>query len=191
MFKQRHENLSRLLLVVGLGVFCCLSLTAADVYAQEGQRVRLLASDGTIEFGLSGKWEADSGDETVSYLDLRLGYFVYRGHEVGVDGIMGTNEYGQKDIKGVFYEYNLMIESLFLPIAGSGVYHAATPRGESADKSIRLYSSWAGLKFAVSSDVALSLIYIYQTANADVFGPSGSRSTKNKEVRLGFRLFYN
>jgi hypothetical protein len=183
------KSLTKLKTGLSLALVLAGFILESNVYADSNGAGRAMVGAGSIEFGLEGRWDSDPDDDTVAYMNLQLGYFITDGHEIGVKSLFGTNEVGNRDHNGVFYEWNWVNGSKFLPHLGGALMHAAPAVGaEQTDN--RYLSSWLGVKLILARNAALAFQYQFDYATGDTFGPEGDRKRRNREFNLGLRLFF-
>jgi len=178
-------TLLKRILVLCVPLFLYTNIALGDAGA-----ARNLVNADSVEFGISGKWDLDPDDRTVSYLRLTLGYFLWDGHEIGIKSLFGVDERGYRDHKGIFYEWNWINGTEFLPYTGIDFMHAAPPDDSTDDKDSRYTSVFFGSKYMLAANAALALQYqIDYTASGNVFGPRGNRTKRNREINLSIRIY--
>lgn len=144
---------------------------------------------GTFELGIAGLYDLDSDDDTVGYLDLSVGYFLFDSIAIGADMLNGTTPSGQRDTTGIFGEYDLVNDSAFAPFGGGALHHVAAPT-ESDGKDARLLTLYGGLKLAATRRVGLALTFESQWASHAVLGPKDGRKKRNRDLELSLRFYF-
>ena len=149
----------------------------------------LVGADGSLELGLSGFADLDTQDPTAAYVDLRVGYFVSSGVELGASVLQGTTPEGQRDVTGLFGEYDWLLGSSFVPFAGASMLHAAPPRGGDG-KDGRILRAYGGLSRAVTPHVAVAVTGAWAISDNPVLGPEAARTHSLRTLDLGLRLYF-
>jgi hypothetical protein len=181
----------RAVLVLGLGRGLASLPTPADAAASGKAAAGKsgVAEKGSVELGLAGLVDLNPGTSTAAYLEVTLGYFLLQGLEAGVQTVQGTTRTGQRDIFGVFGEYDFTNATRFLPFAGLEGQHQAPPT-DTAEKDIRTGVVYGGAKVLLSPDTALSLTLKAEFADRAVYGLPGDRRRNNHELNMGLKFFF-
>ena len=103
---------------------------------------------------------------------------------------MGVNEQGHQERKGIFYEWNFVNGTRFLPYAGVKFMHAAPVKDTEDGKDSKYTSNFGGLKLVAAKNAALGLQYQYDMSKGKPFGGWGDRSGRNREMNLVFHIYW-
>jgi hypothetical protein len=148
------------------------------------------AAQGTVEFGLRGLLDLDTGDDTAVYFDATLGYFILNGVEAGVTVLEGTTPSGERDTVGVFGEYHFVgLLPKITPYAGGALRHTAPPVDVAQGPDGRIMAAYVGLCSPFLDKVAMGITAQDALADHSVLGVIGHRKRQERDVQLTIRLF--
>jgi opacity protein-like surface antigen len=125
-------------------------------------------------------------------LQLAYGCFLADGLEVAVVAGLRDNERYMSTELGVRAEYNLVLNSAFVPFLSAGVVWADAEADDSdLDTDAAVFSVGGGLKYFIRNDVALALNGSYLVSTDDIFVDSEDGELKDDEFRILFSVrFY-
>ncbi len=147
---------------------------------------------GTQELQLNGGIDFDSVSGTAISLDVGYGYFIADYLEVG--GLLGfsDDDFVTSISAGGFVEYNIETETTAVPFIGSSLRivdvdldTGLVEEGETAG-ALGLY---AGVKFFVTEDMAVSVRALAETATEDIYVEDDGQ-VENVDFRIDFGLRY-
>lgn len=174
-------------LVLGLAL-SSLSTSAFGAAAATGKAIGV-GLQGTFELGLSGLYDFDTDDETVGYIDVSLGYFLFENIAIGLDMMNGTTQTGERDTVGLFGEYDVANDSAFIPFVGGGLHHTEAPTGSDGEDG-RILSVFGGLKLAATRRVGMAFTFKSEWATHPVLGPKDERKKRNRDLQLSLRFYF-
>lgn len=144
---------------------------------------------GSVEFGIDGRYDVDSDDDTTAYAELTLGYFLVDGFETGLKILEGTTATGRRDTMGIFFEYDYLTNFMLVPGAGMAFHHIASPRNAD-EEAARAFSLYLQGSLMVADNAALAMRFQADYASGSVLGDAPEdRKRRNMELNLGLRLF--
>jgi len=163
-----------------------LALAAVQTYAAP-------IAVGTQEVQLYGGIDVDSAAGTAISLDAGYGYFVADYVEVG--GLFG---FANDDIvssfsAGGFAEYNIETETDVIPFIGTQlrlIYTDIELLGQSESETAGAIGLYAGVKFFITENMAISVRVLGETATEDVYVEEDDISNVDVKFDFGLRYFF-
>ncbi len=161
----------------------CIVFIAGSAYGAMIQR-------GARELGVSGDLQFESEDGQALDLAIYGGQFIVDGVQVGVfAGIFNSDSITSWDV-GLYGEYNLDLNSELVPFAGVFTgYCYFNPSWQSRD-DVLLLGAYAGLKYFLVENCALSLYYEFEWASEDIYFDNGNLEDTNNSLKLGLAVFF-
>jgi opacity protein-like surface antigen len=172
-------------------VFAVAAMLAGSALADEngssGVTPNLDKGTKTLE---GGGYVNVMGDEV--QIQLSYGQFVADGIELALTAGLTDNEYYMSTELGVRAEYNLYLDSPFVPFVNVGaVWANAEADGSNIDTDAGVFSAGAGMKYFIRDNVALAAIGNYLIATDDLFIDSEDNEVNDDEFRVLFSVrFY-
>jgi hypothetical protein len=125
-------------------------------------------------------------------IQLAYGHFVADGVEVAVlAGLRDNDSYMSTEL-GLRAEYNLILDSAFVPFLSAGIVWANVEADEkNLDTDAAVFSVGGGVKYFIRDNVALALNGSYLVASDDIFVDSDDGELQDDEFRILFSVrFY-
>jgi len=160
-----------------------ISMIAASSYG-------VMISEGTRELVLEGSYDFESAAGSALDLNVKLGYFVLDGIEVG--GLVGVSDddFSTDWRIGAFAEYNVDLGEPIVPFVGvSTGWLRFDPDVGSSEDTIFLGAE-AGAKYFIAENIAISLSYQFTWADEDVFVEDDKVTDTDHRIVLGMRFFF-
>lgn len=172
-------------------VFAVVAMLAGSAFAAEKESIGVTPNldKGTKVLEGAGIINV-MGDEV--QLQLAYGQFIADGIEVAlVAGLLDNDRYMSTEL-GVRAEYNLVLDSAFVPFLNTGVVWADAEADDSdLDTDAAVFSVGGGAKYFIRDDVALAVNGSYLIATDDIFVDSEDGELQNDEFRILFSVrFY-
>jgi len=125
-------------------------------------------------------------------IQLAYGQFVADGIEVAVVAGLRDNDRYMSTELGIRTEYNLVLDSAFVPFVNAGVVWADVEADDSdLDTDAAVFSVGGGVKYFIRDDVALAVNGSYLVATDDIFVDSDDGELNDDEFRILFSVrFY-
>lgn len=129
------------------------------------------------------------GDEV--QIQLAYGQFVADGIEVALVAGLNDNDRYMSTELGVRAEYNLVLDSAFVPFLGAGAVWADAEADDSdIDTDAAVFSFGGGVKYFIRDDVALAFDGSYLVATDDIFVDAEDGEVQDDEARFLFSVRY-
>ncbi len=127
-------------------------------------------------------------------IQLSYGKLITDGFEVGVVAGLRDSEYYMSTELGIRAEYNLLLDSAFVPFLGSGISWASVEADDSnIDTDAAVFSVGGGVKYFIRNDVALAVSGRYLFATDDIFVDSddGKAADDEFQILFGVRFYFD
>jgi hypothetical protein len=172
-------------------VFATAAMLAGSAFAAENQSGGVTPN---LDKGTKVLEGAGSIDVMADELQIQLayGHFVADGVEVAVlAGLRDNDRYMSTEL-GVRAEYNLVLDSAFVPFLSAGAVWADVEADNSdLDTDAAVFSVGGGVKYFIRDDVALALNGSYLVATDDIFIDNDDGELQDDEFRILFSVrFY-
>jgi len=147
----------------------------------------------TEEYRASGGLDFDSAAGTEFDIELGYGYFVKDYVELG--GIAGylDNDFVSNGYVGGFGEYNFETETQLIPYVGVEsrlIYASIDVAGVEEDTTALAVGLYAGLKFFIYDNLALSVRLLGEVASDDVYAEDNSVNDTDMGIDFGLRMYF-
>ncbi len=127
-------------------------------------------------------------------MQLVYGQFVADGIEVAVVAGLSDNDRYMSTELGARAEYNLVLDSAFVPFLGAGItWHDVEADESDVDTDAAVFSGGGGVKYFIRDDVALAVNGSYLFATDDIFVDNEDGELQDDEFRLlfGIRFYFD
>ena len=122
-------------------------------------------------------------------LQLAYGQFVADGIEVALVAGLRDNDFYMSTELGVRAEYNLVLDSPFVPFLGAGaVWADAEADDYDIDTDAAVFSVGGGVKYFMRDDVALAVNGSYLVATDDLFVDAEDGEVEDDDIRILFSV---
>ena len=172
--------------VIGILAFC--ASVANAVYITEGTR----------ELRTSGSYQFASEDGPALDVKLGLGLFVFDGIYIGIIGGLGDSDRVRQYDVGLAVEYNYDSGTVLIPYLGlvagwsESRLSFTDPDGSSRRETNDgfLVGAESGVKYFIAENIAISLAYLFEWADDDVFLDRDKAKDTNNSLQLGMRFYF-
>lgn len=167
-----------------------ITLLMAGMVFAAGTSYGVMIQEGARELSVSGDLQFKSAVGTWLDLQGKAGYFIMDGVQVGMlAGIENNDAWTQWEV-GAFTEYNHDLGMELVPFVGVSVSYAyLDPDAGSSEDSIVL-GGYAGGKYFIAENIAISLDYLFQLSDEDLWMDDNEPEDTNHSLRLGMRFYF-
>lgn len=149
----------------------------------------IMISEGTRELTVDGEYQFSSEVGRAFTVNLGLGLFVLDGLQVGLVTGVSDNDIVTLWKGGAFAEYNLDVGRTVIPFLGSRALYSYTDLEDGAENSV-LLGGYAGIKYFIAENIAISLKYLFEWADDEIFFDNGDAKDTNASIQLGMRFYF-
>lgn len=149
----------------------------------------VMIGEGTRELTADGEYQFSSEVGRALSLNLSLGLFVMDGLQVGLLGGVSDSDLVTMWKGGAFAEYNVDLGHSMIPFVGVQVLYSYADLETSSEDSAVL-GGYAGLKYFIAENIAVSLKYLLEWADDDIFYDDREAKDTNHSVQLGMRFYF-
>lgn len=149
----------------------------------------VMIGEGTRELTLEGEYQFSSQMGRAVSLQLGLGLFVVDGFQVGLIGGLSDDDVVTTLKGGGFAEYNFDIGHIFIPFTGARALYSHTDLDVTTEDSV-LLGGYAGVKYFIAENIAVSLKYLFEWADDEIFFDNGEVKDTNASIQLGMRFYF-
>jgi len=147
----------------------------------------------TEEYRLGGGIDFDSTAGTEFDIELGYGYFVKDYVELG--GFAGylDNDFVSSGYVGGFGEYNFETETQLIPFAGTQlrlIYASIDVLGVAEDTTALAVGLYAGLKYFIYDNLAVSIRLLGEVASDDVYAEDDGVNDTDLGIDFGLRMYF-
>jgi len=169
-------------------VFAVAAMLASSAFAAEKESIGVTPNLDKGTKVLEGAGHINLMPDEVQ-LQLAYGQFVADGIEVALIAGLRDNDFYMSTELGVRAEYNLVLDSPFVPFLGAGTDWADAEADDSdVDTDAAVFSVGGGVKYFIRDDVALAVNGSYLVATVDLFVDAEDEEVEDDDTRILFSV---
>ena len=149
----------------------------------------IMIGEGTRELTVDGEYQFSSEVGRAFAVNLGLGLFVMDGFQVGLTTGVSDNDIVTMLKGGLFAEYNIDVGRTVVPFVGTRALYSYTDLDEGTEDSV-LLGGYAGIKYFIAENIAVSLKYLFEWADDDIFYDDEEPKDTNASIQLGMRFYF-
>jgi len=169
-----------------------IMLIAALAFSHAANAVDL--DTGTREVLVEGYYNPDTLAGAETMVQAGFGYFLIDSLEVGVIGGYSKNNDQKTWNAGVFSEYNLVLNEIFVPFVGIGAKYQKNQldmdEAEQEEKDAVVLDIKGGVKLFVSDRIAVSGALVYSLSNEEIFYDDDELKDHDTRFEIGVRCYF-
>ena len=169
-------------------VFAVAAMLASSAFAAEKESIGVTPNldKGTQVLEGAGSINLMAED---TQIQLAYGQLVTDGIEVALVAGLRDNDFYMSTELGVRAEYNLVLDSPFVPFLGAGaVWADAEADDYDIDTDAAVFSVGGGVKYFMRDDVALAVNGSYLVATDDLFVDAEDGEVEDDDIRILFSV---
>ena len=169
-------------------VFAFAAMLAGSAFAAEKESIGVTPNLDKGTKVLEGAGSINLMADEVQ-LQFAYGQFVADGIEVALVAGLRDNDFYMSTELGVRAEYNLILDSAFVPFLGAGAVWADAEADDSdIDTDAAVFSVGGGVKYFMRDDVALAVNGSYLVATDDLFVDAEDGEVEDDDIRILFSV---
>ncbi len=149
----------------------------------------VMIGEGTRELTLEGEYQFSSELGRSFNVNLGLGLFILDGFQVGLTGGVSDNDVVTMLKGGGFAEYNFDVGHIFIPFLGGRALYSHTDLDDASEDSFVL-GGYAGVKYFIAENIAVSIKYLFEWADDEIFFDESETKDTNSSIQLGMRFYF-
>lgn len=170
--------------------FAMIAAAAIVAFSSPVHANKAAIAQGTQELRVQGGIDFKSAAGTDLAVDLGYGYFIADYLEIGGLFSFGDNDAVSLLGLGAFAEYNIDTMSSFVPFAGGQLAFSQVDIRGAGDETALSLGLYAGVKFFLTEDLALSTRFLMEQATEDIYLDDRGVDDFDYGIDFGLRYFF-